>query len=205
MNNMKTRPLQSGFTLIELTISVGIFVVVFISMTQIFFLMQGTIARINAQREMVAWMTNVTQTMATDLESYAIVVQESDARTLTLQHVSDKGKIIYRQSEEQKDGQEEHVLTREVQNVLGNSTQTTLNTYTSPLFYFSDISMHVSPDRGNTLRCSILPSVTLHLTVAGMPGDSRLSNLHTEVQTTFSSNANPLSYSKTCLADPTKT
>lgn len=200
----KTRT-KSGFTLVELTISVGIFIVVFVSMTQIFFLMQTTIARINAQREMVAWMSTITQTIATDLENYAINVEESNARTLALHHVSNGSKVLYRLSSDTREGQEEKVLHREVQPENGPAT---IQTYTSPLFYFSDITLRVTPNStmAPELRCALLPAVTTHFTLQGDPKDQRLATLPPRsIQTTFSSNTYPLTYSQTCLADPSST
>lgn len=187
---------KAGFTLIELTISVAIFVMIFVSMTQIFFLLQGTIARINAQREMVAWLSIITQTVSTDLENYAIDTNNSSASTLALQHVSDGSKVWYRILPAPT-GQQGKVLSREVQPAGGQTRQ---STFSSPLFYLPDLSMRVSPDRANPLKCSLLPSVTLRLHVQGNPDDHSLSNLSDSLQTTFSSNVYPLSYSKDCQA-----
>ncbi|PIV90156.1 hypothetical protein COW46_04680 [Candidatus Gracilibacteria bacterium CG17_big_fil_post_rev_8_21_14_2_50_48_13] len=189
----------AGFTLVELTISMGIFVVIFAAMTQIFFLMQGTIARINAEREMTAWVSTITQTIATDLERYAISVEESEGNALVLKRPQDDSTIVYRTKQQNLGDRTEMELMREVK----EEGQTSLSRYTSPLFILSDVRMHVSPGKTNPLRCSILPAVALHLEVRGKPGDARLQNMLLPIDTVFSSNENPQSYAQGCRTSTT--
>lgn len=201
---MKHAKHHAGFTLLELIISIGIFVMIFVSMTQIFFLMQTTIARINAQREMVAWLTIMTQTVATDLENYAVDVKKSDASTLALKHVSrEKNKdeevhVIYRTTPVTVGGESGYSLVREVQK---GTQQPTRQIFNSPLFFFSDITLRVTPDssQSEAYRCSVLPAVTMRLAVKGNPTEKALKNMDpTVLQTSFSSNDNPASYRTEC-------
>lgn len=199
---MTTPHTKAGFTLVELTVSIGIFVVVFAAMMQIFFVMQGTIARINAQREMTAWMSTMIQTIATDFETAAISVEQSDGNVLVLTDVSTPDRrIVYRTNKVTDDGMTEILLQREVV----DQERSRVDTFRSPLFALSEAQLVVTPSKTHPLRCSILPALQLRLTLAGRPGDTRLAALRLPVETAFSSNANPQRYAQECLASsPTR-
>lgn len=201
----KNTHFHSGFTLVELLVSIGVFIIVFISMTQIFFLMQGTIARINAQREMVAWLSTITQTISTDLENFAINAETSDARTLSLESRSKDEKVFYRvnpapASLHTNSGSSASgwSISREVSTGSGTSATSSIAEFTSPLFYLEDVHLRVTPEKGDQMRCSVLPAAMINLTLAPRPESKRLGTQKSYLQTTFSSNDNPLSYSKAC-------
>lgn len=199
---MTTTQNKAGFTLVELTVSIGIFVVVFAAMMQIFFVMQGTIARINAQREMTAWMSTMVQTIATDFETTAIAVEESDGNVLVLTDISDPHRrLVYRTKKLTEEGATEVLLQREVIDKEGSR----VDTFRSPLFALSEVSLTVTPSKTHPLRCSIFPALQLRLTLTGRPGDARLASLRLPMETVFSSNANPQRYAQECLAQsPTR-
>ncbi len=188
----KRNHVRRGFTLAEIIISLGIFVLVFTVMVQNFFLLQHTMQNIEKERTMTMFASSALQTIASDIDEYRIDIRASsqNASTLVLASPDPQNltRITYAFSQ---DAGGKTILTRKTSS--GDQQE-----YKHDSFSIKDGFFTVTPKANDRNACKTHPSVTVGLTLEYISPVSGTVEKSMPLQTTFSSPETAYSYLANC-------
>ncbi len=86
---------QRGFTLVELMLSMGIFLMIFTVMTQSFLFLSQSIGEIQDAQKLSAHISSISQVLGTDIDEYLIDPVKSSTTALTLYHPVSGDQVTY--------------------------------------------------------------------------------------------------------------
>ena len=192
MNKAHIKP---GFTLVEIIVSLGIFLMIFTVMLQNFFLLQHTMQNIERERNMTMFVSSALQTLASDIDEYRIDVDASAKQAATLVLVSanpaDSTRITY-SFEDTADG--ESALIRK-------TASGDIQTYVHDDYNVKNGFFMVRPlNTAGKDVCTTHPSVSIGMTVEYKRPTPNSPELVMPIQTTFSSPETAYSYLSNCDA-----
>lgn len=189
---IRKKHLQPGFTLAEIIISLGIFVLVFTVMVQNFFLLQHTMQNIEKERTMTMFASSALQTIASDIDEYRIDIQTSSQNASTLVLASpdpqNTNRITYAFTQ---DNTGKTVLTRKTS--AGEQQE-----YSHESFSFKEGFFNVTPKANDRNACKTHPSVTIGMTIEYISPASGMIEMSMPLQTTFSSPETAYAYLENC-------
>lgn len=184
---------RRGFTLVEIIISLGIFLMIFTVMLQNFFLLQNTMQNIERERNMTMFVSSALQTLASDIDEYRIDVDASARQAATLVLVSadpaDSTRITY-SFENTPEG--ESALIRK-------TASGDIQTYVHDDYNLKNGFFMVRPlNTAGADTCKTHPSVSIGITVEYKRPTPNSPELVMPIQTTFSSPETAYSYLSHC-------
>lgn len=185
--------LAQGFTLVEILISLGIFLLIFTVMLQNFFLLQHTMQNIERERTMTMFVSSALQTLASDIDEYRIDIdasaREASSLVLVSANPADSTRIVY------TFGTNAEGKSALIRKTASGDTQT----YVHNDFTIKDGFFIVRPLKaaGRDL-CKTHPSVTIGMTVEYNKPTPTSPELILPLQTTFSSPETAYSYLSNC-------
>ncbi|MFN7160951.1 MAG: type II secretion system protein J [Candidatus Gracilibacteria bacterium] len=209
--------IKKGFTLMELIISIAIFLLIFTMLTQGFLTVLKISHQIEVNRELTLYSSKILNALSTDIDELKIdtsnnteINTSNNAEALnsfTLQNNDGTKRIVYtleimknsdidtyykdRKLTETLKGKDVYTLIRKVDNEEPEP-------YISDNFVLTNPHFIKSPSTSLS-RCKYIPALTFSATVVYVP-KLRGDNVQTSsyLQTTFSTPEDPLQFSQSC-------
>ena len=191
--------MKKGFTIIELVVSMGIFILIFTIMVQLTIAIQGILRDIDEKREFSLFVQGITETLGADSDEMLLQVHNNGHTSVAFRSATGNKTVRYSVGQSPNSG--EVVLSRTSQD--GTSAATTTHTFTHPKFFLSNIAFLILPDSTALGQggCTIPPAFAVHFTV-GVKKPTHGESTSLPIQTTFTSPEYPHAFKARCLDNP---
>lgn len=191
---------KKGFTLLELLLSMGIFLLIFTTLTQGFLLVSKITARLDVQREMTIYSSKLLTSINNDMDSFPLLVHERKDNAISLENKDTSSTVTY--SLQSLTEEEKNTIEKRLPNTISNANDLSVLVrkendkeyrYFHPSFVLSKASIHISPEKDQ--ECSFSPLVSIDATVLYIPKNrSETLQMQELLHTSFSSPEEPSAY-----------